>query len=115
MNRHTQRPAVDLDVVRTHHRVAMQSRTAVALWVAVADIPVLLAEIDRTRSMLAFSRAKYADLLAAARATLAADRDGESEPLLYLRDELDAHGQLPPRHLHALELLALAVLDGERR
>lgn len=115
MNRFTQRPTVDLDVVATHHRVAMQSRTPVALWVAVADLPVLLAEIDRARTMLALSRAKYADLLAAARATLAADRDGESEPLLYLHDELEAHGQLPPRHLHALELLALAVLDQEER
>jgi len=37
----------------------------------------------------------YQDLVAAARATLAADHDGEPDPLYYLRDELQAQGQLP--------------------
>ena len=39
---------------------------------------------------------RYANLLAAARATLSAERDGESDPLWYLRDELRATGHLPP-------------------
>ncbi|HSV67561.1 MAG TPA: hypothetical protein VLJ59_16860 [Mycobacteriales bacterium] len=113
MSRHPHRTVIDLEEVRAHHRTATAARTPVALWIAAADVPVLLAEIDRVRTLHALTRAHYADLLAAARATLAAHRDGEADPLFYLRDELAARGQLPPRHLHALELLALAVtLDG---
>jgi hypothetical protein len=103
------RPTVDLDAVRAHHRIAEESRTPVALWVAVADVPVLVAEIARGRALLVRSRAEHADLLAAARATVAAERDGEREPLWYLRDELAAHGQLPPKCLGALDLLALGI------
>ncbi len=36
----------------------------------------------------------YQNLAAAARATLAADHDGEPDPLYYLRDELHAQGLL---------------------
>ncbi len=45
---------------------------------------------------LATFRMRYANLLAAARATLTAARDGEAHPLAYLIDELTAQGQLPP-------------------
>ena len=38
------------------------------------------------------------NLLAAARATLGAHADGEPDALYYLRDELQAQGQLPPEH-----------------
>jgi hypothetical protein len=103
------RHVVDLDAVRAHHQTAKETRTPVALWIAVTDVPVLLAEIDRVRSLLALTRAQHADLLAAARATVAAARDGEADPLYYIRDELNARGQLPSRHLHAAELLALAA------
>jgi|HubBroStandDraft_1064217.scaffolds.fasta_scaffold25926_3 hypothetical protein len=37
---------------------------------------------------------RYQDLVAAARSSLAAARDGERDPLCYLRDELEAQGQL---------------------
>lgn len=47
------------------------------------------AEINRLRL-------NYANLLASARATLTAWRDDEPDPLMYLIDELDAVGQLPP-------------------
>lgn len=77
-------------------------------------VSVLRVEIDRLRSLLALVRAHYADLLAAARATLAADRDNEPDPLFYLRDELASHGQLPPRDLHAPELLAQAQPIGDQ-
>ena len=40
---------------------------------------------------------RYQDLVAAARATLAAADDGEPDPLYYLRDELQAQGQLTDR------------------
>ena len=36
------------------------------------------------------ARMRAADLEAAGRATLAAERDGEADPLFYLRDELAA-------------------------
>ena len=52
---------------------------------------------------------RYANLLAAARATVAADHDGEANPLAYLRDELDAHGQLPDASMHPAQLLAQAT------
>jgi hypothetical protein len=39
---------------------------------------------------------RYANLLAAARAALSAEHDGEPDPMWYLRDELRATGHLPP-------------------
>lgn len=56
---------------------------------------------------LADLEVRYANLLAAARATVAADHDNEDEPLSYIRDELDAHGQLPADGMHPAEILAL--------
>jgi hypothetical protein len=50
----------------------------------------------RLRRALASLRMRYANLLAAARATLTAARDGDANPLAYLVDELAAQGQLPP-------------------
>jgi hypothetical protein len=56
----------------------------------VADLPVVLAEVQRLRRLLAWTRIEHANLLAAARATLAAQSDGEEDPLYYLRDEVAA-------------------------
>ena len=53
-------------------------------------------EYARLRPALGSLRMRYANLLAAARATLTATRDGEARPLAYLIDELAAQGQLPP-------------------
>jgi hypothetical protein len=61
------------------------------LHTALADTPRLLAEIQRQRADIAGIRLDRANLLAAIRATLAAHRDGECDPLAYLRDELDEH------------------------
>lgn len=105
MNQQKPYSLVNLEAVRNHFHQACQSRTPVRLWHAVADIPVLLAELSRLRSLLALVRAMHANLLAAARATIAATRDGEADSMYYLRDELNAHDQLPPDHLHAAELL----------
>lgn len=58
----------------------------------------LLAEIARLRTTLMFTRLRYSFLLAAVRATLSADQDGEQDPLSYLRDELAANPVLPPLH-----------------
>jgi hypothetical protein len=55
--------------------------------------------------------ALYMQLLEAARASVAADRDGEKDPLIYIRAVLDAHGQLPPDGMHPAQILALCNCD----
>ena len=59
-------------------------------------IPALIAQVRRLRSRLARALTDLGNLTAAARATLGAQRDGEHDPLYYLRDELRAQVQLPP-------------------
>ena len=58
-------------------------------------IPLLYAEIGRLRARLARALTNLHNLIAAARATLRAQADGEDDALYYLRDELEAQGQLP--------------------
>lgn len=65
------------------------------LEVALADTPILSAEIIRLHAELAGTRLDRANLLAAARAVLSAHLDGEPDPLSYLRDELATRDQLP--------------------
>jgi hypothetical protein len=57
---------------------------------ALADLPAVLAELGQARAELEAVRLDRANLLAAIRATLAADAEGEPHPLGYLRDELDS-------------------------
>jgi hypothetical protein len=85
-------PDTDLQEVSTRHDTA----TAVidTLGRALDTIPLLSAEITRLRRQLAASLNDFNNLLAAAKATLSAQADGEGEPLFYLRDELTAQGQL---------------------
>ena len=59
---------------------------------ALADLPAVLADLGKARTELEAVRLDRANLLAAIRATLAADAEGEPDPLGYLRDELDAPG-----------------------
>jgi len=87
----TPRPTIDQEAVLNHLHTAQRQRTPAALWTAVDDIPVLLAEVDRLARLLNRTRRDFANLLAAANATLSADQDGESDPLAYLRDEADQH------------------------
>lgn len=75
---------------------------------AHSDVTRLLAEVRRLRLALAVEHTEHANLLAAARATIAALRDGETDPIGYLRDELDMHGQMPADGLHARHILAVA-------
>ena len=65
---------------------------------ALADVPILSAEITRLRDELASTRLDRANLVAVARAVISAHLDGEPDPLSYLRDELQARGQLPSDH-----------------
>ena len=67
---------------------------ATELWqqvdTALGDVPALGAVITRLTAELAELRMDRANLLAAMRAAVAAQADGETDPLYYLRDELDA-------------------------
>lgn len=56
---------------------------------------------------LADLRVRHANLLAACRAAVAAERDGETDPVSYLRDQLDEHGQMPAVDQHPAQILAL--------
>lgn len=109
---HAPTTLIDLGAVREHHRAAERTRAYAALWTAAADVPVLLAEIGRLESLLTLARVRHADLTAAARATVAAERDGENDPLWYVRDELATNSTLPPRWLSAPDMLTLADLTG---
>ena len=57
---------------------------------ALTDLPAVLADLGRARAELEAVRLDRANLLAAIRATLAADAEGEPDPLSYLCDELDS-------------------------
>jgi hypothetical protein len=59
---------------------------------ALADTPALTAEITRLRALVTEERLDRANLAAAALAAISAHRDGELDPLSYLRDELAAQG-----------------------
>jgi hypothetical protein len=55
------------------------------------DLTTLRAEITRLRRTMTVLRARYANLLAAVRAAVAAHEDGEADPMAYLYDELPDH------------------------
>jgi hypothetical protein len=57
--------------------------------------PVTRPEIVRFADLILVTLRCYQNLVAAARASLAAGEDGEPDPLYYIRDELRAQGQLP--------------------
>jgi hypothetical protein len=57
---------------------------------ALSDLPAILANLGRTQAELEAVRLDRANLLAAIRAALAANAEGEPDPLGYLRDELDS-------------------------
>lgn len=59
---------------------------------ALADVSAILAELGRVRAELRAVRLDRANLLAAIRACLAASDEGETDPLGYLRAELDTTG-----------------------
>ena len=58
--------------------------------VALADARDLATEVARLAAELAAARLAHANALAAMRATIGAQRDGEADPLYYIRDELSA-------------------------
>lgn len=85
-----------LDRNRTAQEVidtfARSTATLTDLWqhvtTALQDKPVLVAEIMRLRAEISRTRLGRSNLIAAMRAALHAEMDGEPDPLSYLRDEL---------------------------
>ncbi len=92
----TNYPDTDLQEVASRYDSATAAMAKLAR--ALDTIPLLCAEINRLLRRLVATLKDLHNLLAAARATLSAHRDGEEDPLYYLRDELNAQGQLRPEH-----------------
>jgi hypothetical protein len=59
-----------------------------ALVQSVTDVPALVSEVERLWLALVASRRRTANLAAACRAAIAAESDGEPDPLSYVRDQL---------------------------
>ena len=89
-------PTLDQEAVLAHLQAAHRRPTPVAIWTVLGDIPVLLAELDRLARLLGRTRWDFANLLAAAQATLAANSDGEPDSLAYLRDAVAEHQAWTP-------------------
>jgi hypothetical protein len=93
------RLAIDRGAVRDRYAEVLISHGhkdfVSALVRSVIDVPALLSEVERLWLALVASRRRYANLAAACRAAIAAEHDGEADPLSYVRDEL-AHGSLSP-------------------
>jgi uncharacterized protein YggE len=95
---HTTRITVDLDAVasrlETFASIGLCPRCEQMVSPVTADTADLLIEVIRLHEAAQAARLESANRLAAIRAALHADRDGESDPLAYLRDELPG-GQAP--------------------
>ena len=89
-------PDADLQEIASRHDSAASAIGKLAK--ALDTIPLLCAEVRRLRARLVSTLTDLHNLIAAARATLGAHADGEHDALYYLRDELNAQGQLPPEH-----------------
>jgi hypothetical protein len=83
-------------------------RTTRLLESLAAELAAEQAEHAQTRNRLALLRADHARLLAATRAALAADWDGEPDPVMYVRGLLEDTGQAPAPGMHAPGVLAAA-------
>jgi hypothetical protein len=92
---------VNLSTVRSHYAYANRRHTLHARrhanFLAISDIPALIAEIERLWAVACDACQRYANLRAAALASIAASQADEPDPLFYLRDELRASGPQRPR------------------
>src|SRR6266536_1677551 len=73
------------------------------------SLTALVDDDTEARHRLALLRAEHAELLAAARAAVAAARDGAEDPLFYIRDVLAGRGQLPAEGVRPEQLLAAGI------
>ncbi len=91
MSEVTSRNQVARDIVSGF---ASAAPTLSAAWdhirAALADARDLATEVTRLSAELTVARLRQANALAAMRATIDAQRDGERDPLYYIRDELNA-------------------------
>lgn len=85
---------VNLSVVRGHYedanRLHVPSRRRDAMYTAVRDIPLLIAEIERLWALAGESRQQYLRLSSAVADSVAAGAAGDPDPLSALRDGLPA-------------------------
>jgi hypothetical protein len=72
---------------------------------ALTASAVALSDRDR----LALLAAEHAALVAAARASVAAAALGQADALVFVRAELERHGQLPPASASPVEVLAVSA------
>ena len=79
-------------------RFLLRANGRAAIAAALDTVPALCREVHHLRTLLTLAGLDHANLVAAARATLTADHEGETDPLWYLRDELTDRGQLPHPH-----------------
>jgi hypothetical protein len=98
--------AIDMSEVMSRNQVARDivsgfasaTPTLSAAWdhirAALADARDLATEVTRLSAELATARLWHANALAAMRATISAQHDGEPDPLYYIRDELNASQNL---------------------
>ncbi|RVX39129.1 hypothetical protein EDD27_1472 [Nonomuraea polychroma] len=68
-----------------------------------------------TREELVMLAAAYSELLATARASVAAAELGEVDPLVYVREHLAEHGQLPAAGARPVVLLAQSAVPSMHR
>jgi hypothetical protein len=68
-----------------------------ALVRSVIDVPALVSEVERLWLALVASRRRTANLAAACRAAIAAESDGEADPLSYVRDQLAELAEIAPQ------------------
>ncbi|MEV5414181.1 hypothetical protein AB0K60_35770 [Thermopolyspora sp. NPDC052614] len=66
----------------------------------------LLDDLEQVRRREALLRSHYLRLLTAARASVAAERNGDPDPLVFLKHELGRRGQLPAEGEQAHRVLA---------
>ncbi|MFI0487536.1 hypothetical protein [Actinomadura sp. 9N215] len=81
-------------------------------------VPSAEASAAALRNEFTLLSAEYAELLAHARAAVAAARDGELDPIAHLAGFLEERGQLPPAGTAAAQLAAQAfarTADADRQ
>ena len=101
--RYVRQPQLGLDLEAIKARLADASRRRACDSEAITDARVeiigLLAEIDRLLWIERTHRWEFADLLAAARESLAATDSGESHALYGLRAEVNRHREIAAEEL----------------
>ncbi|GII03093.1 hypothetical protein [Planobispora takensis] len=95
-----------ITALREHAQAAQLINDADELAVVVTE---LLSAVEAAQLREHLLRGDYMALLAAARASIAAEQCCEAAPLVFLRAELDRHGQLPAAGERAMRVLADAT------